>query len=88
MRLIEQNAQRTAEEALGQIRWLHPDYDPHDQAPTKTTVSVEQQQAEASPVVSTTASKSVQKIIPEQVRAIKMLDELHQHSNRHGFLST
>ncbi len=90
MRLVELNTQRAAEEAQGHIRWLRPEYQSPEQAPTQTSAPFEQQQTEASPAASTTGKQTWPKTMPEQVRAVRDLlaigpqtaDALAEHFKR------
>lgn len=68
-RLVVLNAQRTAEEAQGHLRWLRPDY----QAPETSQVSVDLtlEAVEKAPVSTSQVKQVWPKTMPEQVAIIR-----------------
>jgi hypothetical protein len=76
MRLVDLNAQRTAEEAQDHIRWLRPDYQAPEARPlgTQTAAALETEEEKvATPPA--TGKQTWPKTIPEQVQIVRSLLE-------------
>jgi hypothetical protein len=67
-RLVQLNAERAAEEARGQVRWLRPEYQAQQAAPAQAEIEAED--SAAKPAAAPAARKPWPSALPEQIRLV------------------
>jgi len=71
MRLVALNKQRAAEEALGKIRWLRPDYQAPETTQVGAELATEQAEAPTSAAPATKGKATFPKAAPEQLKVLR-----------------
>ncbi len=70
-RLVELNAQRAAEEARGNIRWLRPEFQAPDRMPSQTQIDTTTQKIETEITTTTTDKITWPKELQSQIKVIR-----------------